>query len=119
MHAYLCFSLDRSGGSGGGGDHMGNMEDILELTHARGTNNTDILKVINPPAAERERSHTAGSVILPGHAEYRMSPSIGCLLRPSQVVRSNHFRVDTTGIVEKYHHYHVHIYRFKRGVIHG
>jgi hypothetical protein len=49
---------------------------------------------------------------MPPVEEWRMTPSAGCLLsETNQVVRSNHFLVNTRQIPLRFYHYHLHIYR--------
>lgn len=83
-----------------------------------------ILSVINPPASQRDRSSYLDSrrplydergVTLPGQSKWRNTPTVGAVLNPaSQVVRSNHYRVDTSKVPSTFWHYHVHIYRYDR-----
>jgi len=76
----------------------------------------DLLLVINPPAEQRNRPKENPS--LPGHSAWRYATSIGALLNPSQqVVRSNHFTIDTKNIPGVICHYHVHLYRYKDNVL--
>ena len=106
---------------------MGNVQSIVALTSGPGTNDADILRVINPPTSERDRSKYVGiletpyysptAVVLPGHAPYRMTPTIGRRLGTNQIVRSNHFVLDATKIVGQVNHYHVHIYHYRDGVL--
>ena len=116
------------GGRGGAGKnrHMGEIESIRGLLNGPGMTDADILEVINPPASQRDRSVYLGTIgtpqyqenaiMMPGHAEFRYSVSVGRQLDPrSQVVRANHFRIDADRMVERIVHYHVHIYGYSKG----
>lgn len=116
--------------------HMGENAGIMGLLTSTAMSDRDILQVINPSAADRNRSDKLDSastdigtkmgeislaanreraVTNPGHADWRNTPTIGKRLNfDTQVVRSNHFRIDPKGIVASMHQYVVHLYRFDR-----
>lgn len=113
------------GGRGGGKNrHMGDVASVLALLNGPGMTDADILKVIHPPMSERDRTHLVcresdpydtRATQLPGHADWRHSPTAGRVLNPaSQTIRVNHFRVDTSSIPDRISHHHVHIYRYDR-----
>jgi hypothetical protein len=105
--------------------HMGEVSSIMALATANGMSDGDILAVIEPPAADRNRgncldtssslesAYTQTSKMFPSHVEWRNTLKIGKVLNPTtQIVRSNHFLVDTSTIKKKLCQYAVHIYRF-------
>lgn len=104
---------------------MGEVPSIMGLATSTGMSDRDILAVIDPPAPDRlrdkhldefaslEGAYTRTSKMFPSHAEWRNTPRIGKTLNPTtQIVRSNHFLVDTRTIKKKVFQYAVHIYRF-------
>ena len=106
---------------------MGEIPSIQNLVTAAGMSDRDILAVINPPASDRNRSNRLDasyslesgykefSKMLPAHAGWRQSPKIGKALNPAtQIIRSNHFRIDTSGLVPTVSQYVVHLYKFSR-----
>ncbi len=108
------------GGRGtGGGDgpsgrnrHMGEVDSIAQAM--RTLSDSSILTVINPPEADRRSRSTQLSLTpdtcrLPSHHPFRMANSIGVILSPQHIIRTNHFRVDTSHVVPQIYHYHVHI----------
>ena len=107
--------------------HMGEVGSVIALVSSRGNTDADILKVINPPASERDRSefldasysittaYGPTSVMLPSHAEWRNQWNVGVQLNPTnQIVRSNHFKVNTAKIPGAIYQYGVHLYRYDR-----
>ena len=106
---------------------MGEVPSIQALTQAAGMTDRDILAVINPPAADRDRSNRLDSSysletaykefsqMLPAHADWRQTPKIGKKLNPAtQIVRSNHFRIDTRSLPTAISQYVIHLYKFDR-----
>lgn len=106
---------------------MGEVATVQGLVTAAGMSERDILAVVNPPAADRDRSNRldAGysldlaykefSKMLPAHAAWRNTPKIGKTLNPdTQIIRSNHFRVDVRGLNSSVSQYVVHLYKFDR-----
>ena len=104
---------------------MGEVSSIVALATSVGMLDRDILAVIEPPAADRNRekhldlssslesAYTVTSKMFPSHAEWRNTLRIGKTLNPTnQIVRSNHFLVDTRTIKSKLLQYAVQIYRF-------
>eukprot|EP01034_Spumella_vulgaris_P025945 gene25945-32455_t len=104
------------GGSSNANPHMGQVGSVMALTSGRGMSDAEILAVINPPAAERDRSALVSreSYSMPGHAAWRMTPRIGRQLDAPHVVRTNHFEVDTSTIPGVIVQHHVHIYRMEK-----
>lgn len=97
---------------------MGDVDSIRGLLNAPGMGNAEILAVINPSAAERDRSGPMSrepGPRLPGHGDWRCSANIGAMLGSQHIVRSNHYRLDTNALVGAVHHYHVHIYKLSTG----
>lgn len=71
-----------------------------------------ILAIVNPPAAERQR--TISTPLLPPHEAWRFSPRVGRSLDPrTQIVRANHFQINTAGIPGSLYQYAVHVYPFE------
>ena len=104
---------------------MGEVGSVRSLTSGAGMVDEEILRVIAPPLAERDRSQYINQsqvlhfqdngISLPAPAAYRYSLKIGRELNPAtQIVRSNHFKVDLSKVVSAIHHYHVHIYQYNR-----
>lgn len=92
---------------------MSNVVSVMSLLNSKGMSDKDILAVINPPLAERNRADLITDVRLPGHAAWRNSNSIGAVLdMNTNTIRSNHFRVDTTKLPGRIFHYAVHMYRY-------
>ena len=104
---------------------MGEVPSVQALTQAAGMTDRDILAVIDPPAADRDRSNRLDasyslesaykefSKMLPAHADWRQSPKIGKRLNPqTQIVRSNHFRIDTRSLPTAISQYVIHLYKF-------
>jgi hypothetical protein len=76
---------------------------------------SEILKVINPAAAERDRSALISTVNIPPHAEWRQRNPIGVALsEPQHMIQTNHFKVDVNAISGVIVHHHVHIYKVNR-----
>lgn len=74
----------------------------------------DILEVIQPPNSDiaTRQSHIHDKA-LPPVEDWRFQPSVGCVLSDSnQVVRSNHFLVNTRNIPGHFFQYHLHIYSY-------
>lgn len=117
------------GGRGGGGRggppplsgknrQMGDVDSIRAMINAPGMGAADILAVINPPAAERDRSGLLSREMgprLPGHSDWRYNAAIGAMLGSQHVVRSNHYKLGTDALVGAIHHYHVHLYKLSVG----
>eukprot|EP01039_Chlorochromonas_danica_P004141 gene4141-4546_t len=107
------------GGGGGGGlsgrnRHMGEISSVQSLLTRPEMSDAAILQVINPPAAERDRSAilAVGSFDLPAQSARRGERPIGAVLSsPQHIIRSNHFQVNVSGLSPQIAHYHVHIYR--------
>lgn len=84
------------------------------MASLQGTEMSDraILAVINPPAAERVRPVSTAQ--LPPHEAWRFSPRLGRALDPrTQIVRANHFQINTAGIPGALFQYAVHVYPFE------
>lgn len=103
---------------------MGQIHSVQAILTQAGMSDKDILAVIAPPPAARDRSkfldasyslHTAygpTSKMLPGHAAWRQT-SIGKALNyETQVVKSNHFPIDLKNIVGQVFQYAVHMYKY-------
>jgi hypothetical protein len=73
-----------------------------------------VSKVIAPSAADlATRQSRLETRELPPVEEWRMTPAAGCLLsESSQVVRSNHFLVNTRHIPARFFQYHLHLHAF-------
>ena len=106
---------------------MGELPPILALLRSPGMSDASILAVVNPPTTNRERGDKLNasasiddafkekSKMLPCHAEWRYVTKIGTILNPeSQIVRSNHFRIEERSTKPKIYQYVIHIYRFNR-----
>lgn len=59
---------------------MGEVGAILALKDSPGMTDADILRVIAPPKADRERSDLITDRKIPPHAEWRSSPRIGIIV---------------------------------------
>ena len=103
------------------------MASIQALVTAAGMSERDILAVVNPPIADRDRlnlldatysleqAYKPTSKMLPAHAAWRNTPKIGKTLNPeTQVVRSNHFRIDVKDFKSSISQYVMHLYRYDR-----
>lgn len=92
---------------------MGELPGILSLLRAPGMTDADILAVINPPAAERNRTALVEAPRLPPHDVLRTRAAIGTILTgPQHVLRVNHFTMDVTMIAPAIAHYHVSIKKY-------
>lgn len=75
----------------------------------------EILAVINPPAADRDRSSLVTHRIMPPLANWRNATPIGAVLdMKTHSVISNHYRVICSRLPPRIYHYHVHMYRLMR-----
>ena len=91
---------------------MGDVPSILGLLASSGMMDKDILSVINPAAANRDR-HPAPANMPPQEA-WRNDWTLGKVLNPAtQVVRANHFKVDCSALNTVYQ-YVVHLYRLDK-----
>lgn len=93
---------------------MGEIGGLSQYQCGQGMTDADILKVINPPASERDRSALVakGSTSMPGHAAWRMSPGIG--RKMDKGLKVNHFLINTTAIPGTIYQHHVHIYKVEK-----
>lgn len=104
--------------------HMGDMPSIMGLAGAQGMGDADIIKILNPPLADRNRSalvdprapaFTQTSVLLPLPAAWRTAQKIGKVLDPTRdIIRTNHFALDTKKIPGTIYQYAVHVYNFDK-----
>ena len=86
---------------------------MLSLSRGAGMSDAEILALINPPAAQRDREALIKRREMPEPDAWRLAVSIGAQL--TGVVRSNHFKVDATNFPRVIYHYHVHMYKHKFG----
>lgn len=92
---------------------MGELGEILALLRGNGATPKDILAVINPSPADRNsRASRVTNPALPTVEAWRYETSIGAPLNPSQIVRANFFKVDTSKIPRNIYQYAFHIYKF-------
>jgi hypothetical protein len=109
------------GGRGGGGGgltgrnrHMGELDSVKALSMGPGNTDRDILAVIAPPVAERNRQAlvNSGPLSMPSHHEERMRNPVGNALtsNPQHIVRANHFKVDFSSAPGSIYRYHIHFY---------
>ena len=109
---------------------MGEVPSVQALTTAAGMSDRDVLNVINPPASDRDRSsrldatyslesaYKESSKMLPAHAEWRTTPKIGKVLNPAtQIIRSNHFAVNTRSLKSSIQKYLLTIFKIDRAGI--
>ena len=94
---------------------MGEVTSVLALTRGRGTTDAEILAVINPPIADRDRSALIRHRALPPVEKWRHSAPIGAELdMNTHSIISNHYRVMCGHLPPRIFQYHVHTYRLKR-----
>lgn len=103
---------------------MGEIGSVIALVD--NYNPADILRVVNPPAADRNNrasyvdrlapSGTESSVSLPSHAAWRFQDTIGKPLEASKghVVRANHYVINPSKIPGTLYQYAVHLYKVDR-----
>jgi hypothetical protein len=98
---------------------MGEVATVSSRLSAPGMTDREILSVINPPASQRNRLEDINrdGARLPGHSPWRMQSQIGSVMTGDQVVRANHFRMDTSAIPRALYKYHVHIRKMINNVI--
>ena len=97
---------------------MGQLAICTQLLHDL-SNNVAILKVVQPSKADliaRKAFYDKmpySRRALPPVEDWRFIPSAGCSLSESnQVVRSNHFLLNTHNVPPSFFHYHVHLFSF-------
>ena len=94
---------------------MGEVASVLNLTRVKGNTDADILAVINPPAADRDRNALVRHRAMPPVENWRHSSSIGAVLDMNvHSVISNFYRVICSNLPPRIFHYHVHVYRLLR-----
>ena len=94
---------------------MGEIPAVMAALNGPGMSDREILAVINPPAAERNRSAlVADGPVMPGHHASRMAAPIGNALT-SHTVRANHFRINFANAPGTIYHHHVHMYKVRNG----
>ena len=115
--------IGRDGGRGGEGDvgrggggkinaHMGELPAISSLLTS--TSSPDILRILNPPSADRaQRQALIAQYAMPPHEEWRLSHRAGKPLT-GQIIRSNHFLINPACLPSALHHYHVHLYKCEK-----
>lgn len=94
---------------------MGEVGALLNLTQAKGMSETDIRNVISPSPADRNRAALLTQYAMPSLDEWRFTNPIGAVLDMAlHTIRSNHFKVDLSGLPGAIHCYHVHVYKHMR-----
>lgn len=96
---------------------MGDIPAVISLLDGPGADAKQILAVIDPPLRARDRSSfiATSGVSIPGVDEWRHMDPIGADLKISnQIVRSNHFKIDTSRICKEIYQYHVNIREISR-----
>ena len=93
------------------------METLVQDTLKKpGMTDRDILAVINPPDAERNRDVLVqGNPRMPDHEEWRLTVSVGHRLDPQHVIRSNHFLVNTDCMPPRFYQYDIQLRKYGHG----
>ena len=87
---------------------MGDIPAIMALLRAPGNSDRELLAVLNPSQADRQRTTVVVNPRLPTLEPWRFRPAVGAL----NTVTSNFFRVDTSKIPKKLYQYALHLYQF-------
>lgn len=114
IHTFSFLSGD------GGGRRIHHMDEIGAvqnlLNRSGGMSEAEIQRVVNPSLSDRNnRSALMTKKELPPVDEWRYENSIGAVLDMSHhTIRSNHFKVELSGLPEVIYCYHVYIYKYSR-----
>ena len=81
-----------------------------------GMTNRDVLAVINPHIADRNRSALVqDNPRMPSHEEWRLTGNVGHRLDPEHVIRSNHFLVNTDRLPSQFYQYDIQLRKYGQG----
>ena len=89
---------------------------VRDILKKPGMTDRDILAVINPPNAERNRDVLVqGNPLMPGHEEWRLTVNVGHRLDPQHIIRSNHFLVNTHCMPPRFYQYDIQLRKYGHG----